>query len=175
MATSYLDHLNVHLNEFSTSLLLRSILYLYSSEGNITSCVKILQWFVSLWAWKKISVLNMTHRFCLTRAMPTSSSSFHVACMFTCHFPSLVLCVPQSPPRCSMLFPLLCTPVPKLFSWRTLAHPSGLRIKESFGWGGFPEPLNPYPPFLLQSSLCSLIAVVTNYSYLPASYVPIWV
>ena len=175
IATSYMDQLNVRLNELSASLLLRSILHLCSSEGNATSCVKILQGFVSLWAWKKSSVLKRTPRFCLTWAMPASSGSFPVACPFTCHFPSLALYVPQSPPRCPVLFPLLCTPVPKLVSWWTPVRPSGLRIKESFGWSGFPEPLNPYPPFLLQSSLCYLLAVVTIYSYLPASFVPFWV
>ena len=152
-------------------LLLRSILYLY-----ITSRVKILQWFVSLCVGKKNF---QSLKWLAGSAWPGPrlhlQAPFVLLACSTCHFPSLVLYVPQSPPRCSVLFPLLCTPVPKLFSWRTLAHPSRLRIKESFGWRGFPEPLNPYPPCLLQSSLCCLIAVVTIYSYVPASFVPFWV
>lgn len=90
------------------------------------------------------------------QAMPASSSSFHVTCMFTGHISPTVLRVPQNPPRCSVLFPLPCTPVPRLFSWwilypETLDPSLGSQDKEPFDWRGFPEPQNPDEYFLLSS------------------------
>lgn len=161
-----------------TTTILKWIFYFYSDPFSIYTSPLVLKSFSGLFPCalgKKFQSLKWLAGSAWPGPRLYLQAPFMLLACSTCHFPSLVLYVPQSPPRCSVLFPLLCTPVPKLFSWWTLAHPSRLSIKEPFGWRGFPEHLNPYPPFLLQSSRCCLIAVVTIYSYVPASFVPFWV
>lgn len=81
-------------------------------KGNLTCCLKTLQWLVPQRSWEKTSILIRTHRPFPPQAMLVSWSLFHVTCSLTRHLLSIVPHVPRNHHSYFTLFSLPGTPVP---------------------------------------------------------------